>query len=96
MNMEEMWTALEQYQPYADEDGYGELWRQMTTERTAAAAKAVAWAAVLRDSPDAASVEAWAAAASAWDAASAEGAATAERYAARAIEYINQAMKEVI
>ena len=38
----EMWAALEAYQPYADAAGHGKSWKRMTTERTEAAADA-AW-----------------------------------------------------
>lgn len=36
--MNEMWTALEQYQPYAEKHGFGAEWKRMTTERTEEAA----------------------------------------------------------
>ena len=36
--MNEMWTALERYQPYAERHGFGAEWRRMTTERTEEAA----------------------------------------------------------
>ena len=37
---DEMWAALEAYQPTADKDGHGDAWRVMLKERTKAA-----WAA---------------------------------------------------
>ena len=47
-DLNEMWTALEQYQPHADAAGHGASWRRMTTERTPAAAyaaRAAMWSA---------------------------------------------------
>ena len=47
-----MWDALARYQPYADQDGHGDSWRKMCSERTEEAARAAmeaaraaAWAA---------------------------------------------------
>ena len=51
--MNEMWEALERYQPYADKHGFGPQWLKMTTERTAEAARA-AWAAEEAKAEDAA------------------------------------------
>ena len=42
-DLNEMWAALEQYQPYADKAGHGESWKRMTTERTSEAAEAALW-----------------------------------------------------
>lgn len=52
-DLNEMWTELERYQPYAERHGFGDAWLRMTTERTEeaacaatyAAARATAWAA---------------------------------------------------
>ena len=80
--MNDMWEALEKYQPYAERHGFGPQWRQMTTERTADAAWAAAVAARATDAPEAA----WAAARGAAVAAAAWGAPDA------AIKYINEAI----
>lgn len=37
-DLNEMWEALAQYQPYADKRGFGDEWRRMTTKRTVSAA----------------------------------------------------------
>jgi hypothetical protein len=58
--MNEMWEALERYQPYADKHGFGPQWLKMTTERTAEAARA-AWAAAVARATWAAEAAAWAA-----------------------------------
>lgn len=42
-SLAEMWQELERYQPFADRRGFGEVWRQMTSERTVDAAAAVVW-----------------------------------------------------
>jgi hypothetical protein len=34
IDLEPMWLALAKYQPYADADGHGELWRRMCQQRT--------------------------------------------------------------
>jgi hypothetical protein len=66
-----MWkTVLPSVQPLADERGFGDVWRSMTTERTKAAARAAAMAAAGR-------AAAWAAAEAAWAAARAARAAEA-------------------
>lgn len=44
-DLNEMWTALEQYQPYADKARYGGSWKRMTTERTSEAAASASAAA---------------------------------------------------
>lgn len=97
-NMKEMWTALEQYQPYADKAGNGESWKRMTTERTADAARS-AWQDAggvadlaqysnYQDAADAAHEAAWCA----WF--TLAGARAEMKYsAARAAQYINKAMK---
>ena len=77
--MNEMWEALERYQPYADKHGFGPQWLKMTTERTAEAARA-AWAAGVARA-------AWAAEAAAWAAEEAKA-----EDAAAAIRYINEAI----
>ena len=46
--LNEMWAALEAYQPKADYDGHGDSWRLMCRERTEAAARAAYWAAPVR------------------------------------------------
>jgi hypothetical protein len=38
--MKDMWEALERYQHWADERGFGAEWKRMTTERTEEAAAA--------------------------------------------------------
>lgn len=84
----EMWAALERYQPKADKAGHGELWKRMTTERTARAASAARVAAE--------AAEAWCAAAAADGASAAARAAAAlaaRCYAVEAIEYITEAME---
>jgi hypothetical protein len=43
--MNEMWSTLAEYQPYADKHGFGPAWAEMCSQRTAAAAKAAFWAA---------------------------------------------------
>jgi hypothetical protein len=43
-----MWTALERYQPFAEQHGFGDAWQKMIKERTQEAAWAAAdaaWAA---------------------------------------------------
>lgn len=45
--MNEMWEALERYQPYADKHGFGAEWKRMTTERT----KEAVWALRRPNSP---------------------------------------------
>ena len=47
--MNDMWTELERYQPYADKHGFGDAWREMTENQTAfhaniAAHEAMDWA----------------------------------------------------
>lgn len=84
--MTEMWTALEQYQPYADKNGHGESWKRMTTERTAMAIVGAAWGPDTGSDAAAAADEAYAAVA--WVE------ADVERHAATAIEYINKAMED--
>ena len=83
--MNDMWTALERYQPFADRHGFGAEWRRMTTERTPDAAKAAAaWAAyAARRAEDAA-----------WAVRRAEDAAWAAARGApdAAIEHINRAI----
>jgi hypothetical protein len=37
-DLEPMWDALAKYQPYADQDGHGDSWRRMCSERTVKAA----------------------------------------------------------
>ena len=76
--MNEMWTTLERYQPYAEKRGFGNTWLKMTTERTVDAAWA-AWLAA--DTADAADIAVWAAAAAA-DA----------QLASEAIKHINRAI----
>lgn len=88
-DLNEMWAALEAYQPIADQKGHGESWKRMTTERTGSAArtaaKAAAWDA--RGAALAASNAAWSAA----DAAdSVQMAATAS---GQTIKRINEAME---
>ncbi len=76
-DLDEMWARLEEYQPIADERGYGAEWRRMCRKRTPRAAKWVAKAAAATGAADAA----WAARAAAaavgasWDAADAAWAA---------------------
>jgi hypothetical protein len=82
--MNEMWEALERYQPFADQHGFGAEWRRMTTERTPGAAKVAAEAAW-------ATPGAWEAEAAAY--AAARAAAARAAYEATAIEYINEAIK---
>ena len=97
-DLNKMWAALEQYQPYADKAGHGRSWRRMTKERTSEAASA-AWskaAAAAHLTRSKARIRA------AWYAASAAGAAATltaeaaktERRITQTIEHINQAMKE--
>jgi hypothetical protein len=105
-----MWEALSRYQPYADQDGHGESWRKMCSERTkdaagtawASAAKAAreaeaaAWAAWTARAARAARAEAVAEAA-AWAAeaaATVSSAADVAYWSALAIKHINQAIKE--
>lgn len=79
--MNDMWEALERYQPYADKHGFGPEWRRMTTERTAKAVDV------------AADVAAWTAADAAWEAVKvARVAADAAARAAWAIQHINKAI----
>ena len=78
-----MWAALAKYQPYADKDGHGELWRTMCEERTAEAA----WAATA----EAAALAAYAAAAASE---AARWAAEAAYWSDIAIKRIKQAIKE--
>ena len=83
-NLNEMWTALERYQPYAEKLGFGDAWRRMCEERTEKSAYAAAW-------------EAWDAAGAAGAAASAAArAAEAARYrwSQYAIENIRKAIKQ--
>jgi hypothetical protein len=44
-DLNEMWTELERYQPYADKRGFGEAWKRMCEERTKTASWAAAGAA---------------------------------------------------
>jgi hypothetical protein len=91
-DLTDMWTALEQYQTYANAAGHGKSWRKMTTEQTPNAAGQAAWeAARLAKVTDAAQFAADAAE-GAWYAADAEDAAVAERFAAYAVENINKAI----
>lgn len=78
--MNDMWEALEKYQPYADKHGFGDAWLKMTTERTADAAKGAAEAA-------------WATPGAARAAWAARAAAARVAYEATAIERINEAIK---
>ena len=65
--MNEMWEALEKYQPFADKHGFGDAWLKMTTERTEDAARAAAeaaeaaWAVVADAEARVAKATAWAA-----------------------------------
>lgn len=92
-----MWAALARYQPYADQDGHGDSWRRMCSERTIDAVDAAIWA-VENERPD------WKwpirAAESAWHALHAKAFNTpiltdiAQRLADNAIKRIEQAIKE--
>jgi hypothetical protein len=92
-----MWDALAKYQPYADQDGHGDSWRRMCSERTTDAADAAVWA-VEHERPD------WRwpvrAADSAWSALNIlvsglpELTDIAQQHADRAICTIEQALKE--
>lgn len=86
-DLNEMWAALERYQPYADKKGHGESWKRMTQKRT----KDAAWTAI---------VTMWASPTSrlarnaVWAARAAlHPAEDSERFAAQAIELINEAME---
>lgn len=37
-DLDRMWEALTQYQPYADQDGYGQTWLVMCKQKTCRAA----------------------------------------------------------
>ena len=89
-DLTEMWTALERYQPYADKAGHGDSWRQMTTERTEAAADAAWYAAPLGVARTAVWAASWAAAISVKSWESGEN-----WWIDRAITKINEAMQEV-
>jgi hypothetical protein len=92
-DLNKMWTALEKYQPFADQDGHGESWRVMCSERTIDAA-AAAWAEAGANAEWAvAAYAASAAYAAAWAAETAEGAAWAY-WSDRAIKRIENAIKE--
>lgn len=86
-DLNEMWAALEAYQPYAEKRGFGEAWKRMTTERTMDAA----YAAAARAAAFAATVEApWG---PAWEAAAeAAKAAEAAECKGRAIGKIREAI----
>ena len=84
-DLDEMWAALERYQPYADKNGHGESWKRMTTEKTAEAA----WGAANADATDVTTIAAWEANSAARDA------AMAKDYETDAVRRINKAMKEV-
>lgn len=47
-DLNEMWEALAQYQPYAEKRGFGAEWRTMCKERTEKAARAAKEAARAR------------------------------------------------
>lgn len=47
-DLNEMWAALAQYQPYADKRGFGAEWRTMCEERTEKSARAAKEAALAR------------------------------------------------
>ena len=92
-DLNEMWTELERYQPYADRRGFGDEWLRMTTERTEEAAR-VAWDAAY----SAACYATASAAAAAWE----SPPVTAQRYkleaspkwAQHAIKYIREAIAQ--
>jgi hypothetical protein len=90
-DLNEMWAALERYQPYADKAGHGESWKRMVQEWTPEAA-------------DAATDAAWIATRSMAVASAAAAAAVAlsrtksknrwdRQYARDAIKRINKAME---
>jgi hypothetical protein len=85
-----MWEALAQYQPYADQDGHGESWRTMCEERTEDAAGA-AWGEAGVNAEWASAEAAYAAEAAAQAAAEAESAAY---WSDRVIRRIERAIKE--
>ena len=53
-DLNEMWAALEAYQPRADKYGHGESWRRMTTDRTISAADSARESAYASDAYEAA------------------------------------------
>ena len=87
--MEWMWDALSLVQPIADEDGFGNEWRTMCTERTAEAAENAASAAA--KAADAAAYAAASAANAAKRAANAANAANMAAAAADAVAYAAEA-----
>jgi hypothetical protein len=65
IDLEPMWLALAEYQPYADADGHGESWRRMCEQRTqkaikAAQAHAKGWLAEIAKTAEKARATAWA------------------------------------
>jgi hypothetical protein len=84
--LDEMWKALEAYQPRADADGHGESWALMCSERT----EATAYAAVQGSWDADTFYAAWAAEFAAW----AADDIRVECYSERAIDYINKAQGE--
>ena len=89
-NLNEMWEALAQYQPYADRRGFGNEWRKMTTERTKKAAY-IATDAAAGQAEDAAAWAADSAGVAVCDAPKAEENSSAN-WAQRAINFIREAI----
>jgi len=78
--LDEMWTALEAYQPQANADGHGESWRVMCRERTTEATR---WAYYVAPEGSAAESAALAAGAATWT-------TKAEYYAQQAIDALRE------
>lgn len=86
--LDEMWTELARYQPFANLHGFGVEWRTMCAERTEDAALAARWSAYRAA---AASI----AGEAAWTATSAAGwAADSMERARRAVESIRTAIEQ--
>lgn len=84
--MNEMWEALERYQPYAEQHGFGAEWLKMTTERTEEAA----WEARARASQQASGQAAWLA----WWAVGVTATSRKAAFATEAIKNIDYAIAE--
>jgi hypothetical protein len=86
--IEEMWTALEKYQPYADADGHGESWACMLESRTGGASYRAVVEASVRYSWRAAS-----AANGVYDVVVSTGFICVDEYCQDAILFINDAIR---